>query len=762
MRHQIEIIFGRTEDDRAERSGMKDEQGNILSPFATDQFESSRALGFTAMNPKHSEPTLEERFGMKVFSLGLFYKQFEEREAQALLAIKQALTLNPYLSEAWYKLGSYHMINRNPESAIESLEKCISLSPRFLPAYSDIAAALIVIKNYPKAIGYSQKALEIDAENTPTIYNKGICHQSLQDWKEAIECYEKILRLTAAHRRQFAKDGLEREMVPIVNIPNVVHALAQCYDAAESTTGTNRINQAPPNYFLTKSAEMLEEYVVDEPKDERAYCMLGCAYVDMHKYSAAQDAFKNALNVNPESLDAHGNLGMMLFAEGHFDTSLAHLEHALDLDPTLYQLHINAGHVRRMRGDIEGAVKHYMKAIEIVPGKASGIAYLHLGILLFNAKQFESAKPYLDEAIKHYPQSIEAHYHMALYYKTVPQNSPAARTHFEVAYRLTLASMPASQRLCFKLLDEANYTAFNKTLYKELTDSSNIGSTTYNHVQFQQSLSPGANSGNLLQLTSINAASLLQETERIADAIRVYQTLLQASPRYFPAQFNLAKCYESNGALDKAIEHFSLAVEISPKLFEAQFHLGNALATAGQFDKALTYLKEAVELNKNSALAWHSLADCQTELGQYRTAQQSFNHASRLNPKDPECHVGIGVCFYHLKRYRDAEMAYRQAIEISNSQNPLAFYNLSSTLVALGRSSEALEALEKTVQLDPTFPHAHFDIAVSLMEEPSNLNKPEKIERIKQHLNTALQYEPALIERVPLNMKPMVLRPKHI
>ena len=749
MKRNIEVIFGRIAMSSTESAQGESQTTQNVLPIEKEILERSKELNLTVINPIHAEPSPEEILSIKVYTVALMYTEYEDRVPQALLALKHALALNPYLAEAWYKFGSFHMLNRNPEAAIEALEKCVSLAPRFLPPLPDLAAALMSIKNYSKAIHYLQRALDIDPTHLPSLYNKAVCHQASEDWKEAIKCYELIMKHHNTELRALQKAGIGADYNPGINISSAVYALAHCYSIAESVEP--RINDVPAGGFYKNSIAMLQEYIADHPKDERALVFLGCAYTEIHKYEAAKDSFRAALEVNMENLDAHANLGMLLYAEGQFNASLSHLEHALALDSSLYQLHINVGQVHRFQGTHSKAIEHYKKAIQINP-KASGEAYMHLGILLFYSSDLTEAKQYLDEAVKFFPESTEIHYHLALFYKMV-RNAVAARSHFDVAYRLTINSMPTSQRMAFKLLDDGNYTAFASSLHRELTDASN--STVVRPAQIARATSTASAEGTPIQLTSINAASLLMEMGRVADAIRVYQAVLSAAPRYVPAHFNIAKAYESTGATEQAVNHLSMAVEYDPNMPEALVALGNLLAGMGDFTRAVPHLQRAVDINRYNVDAWHALADCQVELGHYRTAQQSYNHVTRLSPKEADAHVGIGVCFYHLQRYKDAEMSYRQAIELSKGQNYLAFYNLSSTLLALFRTEEALESLRTTIQLDPSFSHAHMDYAITLFESSKSLS-PEAQNEVSQHLNTAIQLDSSLIERVPEAMRNLV------
>lgn len=750
FKNEILAIFGRSTDAGTNSADDLERQNLSGDSLTLNYLQASRSAGLNSISPNHTAPTEKDRFSIALLLLALFYLKNDVKEDVALVALKQALSLNPFLAEAHYKLASYHMFNKAPDAALEQLEKTIQLSPRYVPAYTDAAAILMMMKNYTKAIGYLQKALDIDSRSLTALYNKSICHQSLEHWKDAIEAYERILEIYESERSFGEHEGAIATL-STVQIPNVVHALANCYSRAANAHPTP--DNLPRQHFFQKSRALLEHYVGREHKDERAWCVLGCVHLELNSVSAAKEAFLNALEANPDSLDAHANLGIILFRLGDNDRALVHLEHALQLDDSLFQLHMNAGHVYRLRSDSEKAIEHYKKALEINPTAASE-CHVFLGVLLLNSPKtpessasiYEQAKMHLDEGLKSFPQSIDVHYHLARFFQLF-HNEVAARSHFDMAYRLTISSLSSNLQMCFKLLDDGNYAAFNKALDRELTDAANLRSTT------PQGTSTEANS-SYIQMVAINAASLLKETGRLADAIRVCQAVLVAAPRYLPAHLSLARLHERVGSYDKAIEHLRLIVEIDPKQFDPQFQLGNLMAAQGNFNAAVPHLLAAVELNRFHSVAWHTLADCQVELGQYRSAQASYNHVVRLDPQEADAYLGIGVCLHHLQQYRDAEAAYSQAITLSKGTNHLAFYNLSSTLVALGKPADAMAALRKALQLEPEFAHAHLDLALLLLD-----GSAAPSEEAKNHLNTAIQLDASLLDRVPKDRRKLLTNP---
>jgi tetratricopeptide (TPR) repeat protein len=755
LKFELEVIFGRRERPQEEEDQIIGREEDAAAYISKDRFESSKDLGLTTMDPTHQTPSEKERLSMKVFTASLLYAEHADRGDLALVALKQSLSLNPHLSEAWYKMGCYYMMHQSTEKAVEALQQCVKLSPLFVQAYSDLAAALMVLKNYDRALSILIRAAEINPTNLPVLYNKAICHQTRGDWKDAITTYEKILHIINVERSSLEKDPDVIDTSARVNERSVVFYLANCYTTAESMTPV--LDNKPKNFYYEKSRLVLEAFLDREPKDDKAFCLLGHVYSELQMAEGAAEAFQNAVNNNPENIDAQANLGMMLYSLGKFQKSLVHIEHALELDASLYQLHMHAAHVHRTMGNFEQAIRHYQKALEGSPAGASE-AHVYLAVLLFNGSQFERAKHHLDEAIKYFPQSIEVHYYLAKYHKMTKQAVPA-RSHFEMAYRLTIASMPSGLKQCFEYLEQGNHEAFSKAIHLELTDASLVQTQT-SYLAMPDLDTTDTTVGTLAQYLSNNSASLLKEMGRLADAIRVYQAVLAAFPKFIPAIMNLAETYEVAGLGDKAIEQYATAVEIDPKMTDAQVHLGSSYAARGDFEKALPLLQAAVQSNRNNISAWHTLADCQVELGQYRSAQQSYNMVIRMDPGESDAHVGIGVSYYHLKRFKDAEMSYQQAIEVSNGQNHLAYYNLSSALFAQMRPTEAMQALHKTIEIEPDFAHAHLDIALTLLEENSNLTQgagtgggkqlsPEQMETVVKHLNKAMELDPSLRERVP-------------
>lgn len=97
----------------------------------------------------------------------------------------------------------------------------------------------------------------------------------------------------------------------------------------------------------------------------------------------AIDALYEALKVDPQSVAAHNNLGIILAGQGRGEEALVHYRHALRLEPQAASTHVNVGLLLTRLGDFQQAEHHILQAIQLNPELPQ--PYNALG-LLFSAR----------------------------------------------------------------------------------------------------------------------------------------------------------------------------------------------------------------------------------------------------------------------------------------------------------------------------------------------------------------------------------------
>ncbi|MGB7589741.1 MAG: tetratricopeptide repeat protein [Terriglobia bacterium] len=91
-------------------------------------------------------------------------------------------------------------------------------------------------------------------------------------------------------------------------------------------------------------------------------------------WQAAADEFRMVIKIDPRRAQAHDGLGLALARQGKPQEALAEYRRSLEIDP--YYL----GDILRQRGDLEGAVRAFEKALRLRPDLQEG--YYSLGSTL--------------------------------------------------------------------------------------------------------------------------------------------------------------------------------------------------------------------------------------------------------------------------------------------------------------------------------------------------------------------------------------------
>ncbi len=222
------------------------------------------------------------------------------------------------------------------------------------------------------------------------------CHMPLRRTEDVVHVAmtdHKIVRrpllgdLLAPLREKTEKEQTYRgEVVQINPKPSprdaVYQAMAQVKDKANLREGVKRLEAA----LGAAPAESPEPWFE-----------LGEALGDRGRKVAAEQAYRRALQADPDYPQAWNNLANLLADEGRTDEALAAYRKALERTPWDAAIHVNLGLTLLETGDVAGARRSFEAAIQENPAHADGHA--NLGALLLSVGQRERARLALETAL---------------------------------------------------------------------------------------------------------------------------------------------------------------------------------------------------------------------------------------------------------------------------------------------------------------------------------------------------------------------------
>jgi predicted Zn-dependent protease len=190
---------------------------------------------------------------------------------------------------------------------------------------------------------------------------------------------------------------------------------------------------------------------------------------------------------------------------------------------------------------------------------------------------------------------------------------------------------------------------------------------------------------------------------KLQDAERLYRAILQSQPAHPDANHNLGVIAVSVNKTEAALPLFKTAIESNPKIEQFWLSYIEALIAERQFEKA----KQALKKGKKKGVAKEKLKVLTQKLVSVKAGNNPIQAPSQAEMQKLINH-------YQNGQYGDAEkLAMSMTEQFPGHQ--FGWKVMGALLEKTGRKSEALNANQKAVQLEPQDAEAHYNLGNTLM-----------------------------------------------
>jgi Flp pilus assembly protein TadD len=218
----------------------------------------------------------------------------------------------------------------------------------------------------------------------------------------------------------------------------------------------------------------------------------------------------------------------------------------------------------------------------------------------------------------------------------------------------------------------------------------------------------------------------IEEAERVArDAVRV-SIAATAAPTGNLAGSDKAKDQAAEaltllgvilavkGDSAGALSAVTKATALAPKNFDAQLALGRALFGTGNPAGAANVFRTAIALRPKDTTARFFLATSLESAGDYDGALSEYRELLAIDSKSAEGHLGLGVLLVKLggEKINEGIQELARAITL-NGELYEARITIGRALIQQGRPNEAVEHLQRAVELAPRNPEPHYQLALA-------------------------------------------------
>ena len=405
--------------------------------------------------------------------------------------------------------------------------------------------------------------------------------------------------------------------------------------------------------------------------------LMGLSWQQASAWRDSEALWTHALTWTTRNAPAHNSLALALAGRGQVDEAIAHYQKALEIKPDHAKAHNNLAAALAGRGQVDSAIAHFQQALEIKPDYAE--AHYNLGVVLAGHGQIDSAIAHFQQALEIKPGDADAHYNLALALSGRGQ-SDSAITHYQKALEI-----------------KSDYAEAHNDLGNALSGRGQFGEAI-THYQKALEIKPD------FAQAHYNFAAALAGRGEIDSAITHYQKALEIRPDYADAHYNLALALSGRGQVDPAIAHYQKALEIKPDYTKACNNLAAALAGRGQIDEAIVHFQKAlkiepdyVDARRNLSVVLSARQGILKTLAQRREAIRSqpsdvalLNDTAWMLATNPNAFVRNGA--------EAVELAQR-AMKLSGGNEPAVLGTLAAAYAETGRFPEAVRTAEQAVRM---------------------------------------------------------------
>jgi tetratricopeptide (TPR) repeat protein len=318
-------------------------------------------------------------------------------------------------------------------------------------------------------------------------------------------------------------------------------------------------------------------------------------YLKENRPDLAVPEFRAIIALDPNNVDARGNLGVVLFFQGAYTDAIPQFRAALKVRPTLWKIQALLGIAEKRTRDVKAALGDLEKAF---PNVQEEKIRIETGMELI---EIYSGTGNLDKA--------------AAVVSALRERAPTDEAVLYTAYRI----------------------------YSDLADESMLTMAIV-----------APKSARMHQLM----AHELAKHGDTAEAIENYRVALKIDPQLPGLHFELAEMLNTSSVRadqEEAQSEYKKALAVNPSDASSESRLGDIAARRNDLNEAYERYARALELRPDDAEASLGLAKVLMTMGQLQKAEALLEHAVQLDPTSPVAHFRLSTVYRQTGRTADAK-----------------------------------------------------------------------------------------------------------
>lgn len=255
---------------------------------------------------------------------------------------------------------------------------------------------MIRLKKYEEAIDVFNRALKIDPEFSEAWYKKGETLNELGMNEEARECFNRVIKLEEFSQSIYSINRKGKALMMLGKSDEALECLSQLIELDKK----NLLGS------FKNIAKLWKGKVELEPENAEAWNNLGAILYKQNKYEDALISFNTSIKLNKNYSETWYNKGIVLAKLCDNEKALQCYEEAIKLNPLHAKAWFSKGNILNNAGNQQEAIKCYEEALDANPQYAR--AWYNKGLIHVCNSDYNNAIMSFEKAVEIDPKYTKA------------------------------------------------------------------------------------------------------------------------------------------------------------------------------------------------------------------------------------------------------------------------------------------------------------------------------------------------------------------
>ena len=586
-------------------------------------------------------------------------------------------------------------VSNNPDdanAAIDSYKKSLEINPDSAVIKERLAEIYAKSLHIRDAVVQAQEALQIDPNNVDAhrllarIYVRQLGDLDAgetqpENLAKAIEQFQLILKLDP--RDTYSALWLAR-----------LYRFQNQHDEAEKVL-RGILKFEPDN---GPALEQLSQLLIDEGRPQEAtdlltraageyaspdvYDLLGDAYTQSKNYPKAEEAYRKAVESDPDDPGHRHGLAQALMAQDKYAEALEQFKKLSQLEPGSWENYLRAAQLYRRLNQLDQAESNLLRAKQLAPGN---LEILYNEALLYDDQgRYDDAIKVLSDAIAGIKSEPGGNVNaLGILYEQLGHayrdqgNFQAAQDAFQELGKLSPESRKRAQMLSIDTYRES------REIDRAIAEA-------------KKDLDDDPKSQDL----TVTLALLYGEKSDTPDAMHLLQGLLKGTPADQEIYLDMAQVQTRGKKFAEAEQSASKAEQLAHGSEEQQSAwtmLGGIYQNQKKYDQAEQEFHKVLEANPNNAEVLNNFGYMLADRGvRLEEATTMLQHALAVAPNNGAYLDSLGWAYYKQNKLAEAEEYLRKAVD-REGRDPTILSHLASVYLKLGQNERAAGLFERSL-----------------------------------------------------------------